>query len=374
MAILMALNSEDSNEDKTMSEVGSKEYYMDILHRLVEQKKAEIFGRDHSGLKIIQLSFGRILYKHPNSYGRILQIKYLFDGVPKTKDIFIKFRKKYNLSPDKYMEIYNKFTEEEQFLPKLYFYITLEATDETVIGMEYIRGTALRNILFLKVIFGKTLELKDIFFENGAKMKLFHSSQREKGKSTVGELLTKIRNKLNSSPFFNTTEKEKIHQHLLNMERDVDPSLKLPLINIHHDWTLRNLIVREDGKLLVIDLDSIEWAPAWCWHDVVYFLFNIESQIKYWPFVSVRSLEFLWRQFLRGYFSGADSEPITNELLSKLFYLIKLEHWIDTFSIAKFYNRGLGKLYVKRLKKSLQMGHYTIFRRGRSGLSVDEDD
>jgi len=330
MAILMALNSEDSNEDKTMSEVGSKEYYMGILHRLVEQKKAEIFGRDHSGLKIIQLSFGRILYKHPNSYGRILQIKYLFDGVPKTKDIFIKFRKKYNLSPDKYMEIYNKFTEEEQFLPKLYFYITLEATDETVIGMEYIRGTALRNILFLKVIFGKTLELKDIFFENGAKMKRFHSSQREKGKSTVGELLTKIRNKLNSSPFFNTTEKEKIHQHLLNMERDVDPSLKLPLINIHHDWTLRNLIVREDGKLLVIDLDSIEWAP--------------------------------------------DSEPITNELLSKLFYLIKLEHWIDTFSIAKFYNRGLGKLYVKRLKKSLQMGHYTIFRRGRSGLSVDEDD
>lgn len=344
-----------------MFKTGNKKFYLELLQKLVEENKFEIFAKKNEKVEIIKLSLGRILYKHPNSYGRILKIKYLFDGVQNTKKIFVKIRKKYDLSPDTYMKIYEQFKREDQFMPKLYFYKTLDDSDETIIGMEYISGMSLRNQLLFKAFIRRASDLSHIFFENGKKMRLFHASQREKGKKKIGELLSETKNKLKSSRFFSASEKKMIQQHLLNIEQELDASLRLPLIHIHHDWTLRNILVKQAGKLMVIDLDSVEWAPAWCWNDVVYFLFNIESQIKYWPFIKKNDLKYLWEQFLGGYLNSINDESLTKELLGKLFYLIKLDHWIDSFSISTYYNRGLGKLYVRRFKKSLQRGHYTIF-------------
>lgn len=339
----------------------NKKFYLNLLHKLIEKRKAEIFENDNSRINKIKLSLGRRLYQHPYSYGRILTIHYLYEDVIKTKEIFTKFRRDYNLSPDTYMKIYNKFSKEDQFLPKLLFYLNIEETGETVIGMEYIKGVTLRSLVLRKAILRRISDLSVIFFENGKKMQLFHASQGKKESRPIGELLNNIQKKLNSSNFFIESEKEVIYQNILRIKENIDFSQKLPVVNIHHDWTLRNiLITRNDARLLVIDLDSVQWAPTWCWYDIVFFLINIESQIKYWPFLKIKDLALLWEQFLRGYCDNGKCEQITREELGRLLYLVKVDHLTDTYSIAGFYNRGLGKLYVKRLKEALLKGQYTL--------------
>jgi len=330
------------------------------LAELVAQNQSGIFAAGEAAAKVTGVTLGPKLYAHPLSHGRLLTIQHEFTGAMYEKVIYLKFRKNYFQRPDKYMTVFHQIPADEQFLPKFYFSAPTPVPNEIVIGMEYIRGVSLRKLLYSKMARGKVHTLADLFYQNGRKMRMFHDAQTPKGTKTIRELLEALKGRMETTPYFTAKSKQQILQHLNQIENKVDTSLALDLIQVHHDWSLRNIIVEADQKLKLIDLDAFNRSIDWRWNDFVYFLINIESQLKYWPFLRRRQVARLWEHFHAGYFEAGSCEPVKPKILNKLVYLIKLDFWTDAYSLDDFYNIGLGKRYVKQLKKSLAAGYYTI--------------
>lgn len=330
------------------------------LAELVTQNQSGIFSEPENSTVVTGISLGPRLYAHPLSHGRLLTIQYESAGAAQEKVVYLKFRKNYFQRPDKYMSVFHQIPAEEQFLPKFYFSAPTPVPNEIVIAMEYIQGVSLRKLLYGNMVKGKVATLTDLFYQNGRKMRMFHDAQTAKGTKTVRELLEALKGRLETTPYFADGTKSRIAQHLKEIENKIDTSLALSLIQVHHDWSLRNIIVEADQKLKLIDLDAFNRSIDWRWNDFVYFLINMESQIKYWPFLRRRQIARLWEHFYAGYFETGPCEPVKPKLLNKLIYLIKLDFWTDAYSLDDYYNLGLGKRYVKQLKKSLAAGRYTI--------------
>jgi len=331
------------------------------VKEIVAGKKAEIFASIDHQAEITEIFCSKKINKHPLSYGRLVTVHFMKNNHADELTIYLKFRKNYRQVPDKYMAIYDKIPGAEQFLPNFYFHTRLPGTEESVIAMEYIKGASLRKLLYRKMLFNKTSELAGLFFQNGRKMRLFHNVQSEKGARTIQVGFEAVVERFNTSQYFTADEKKAINQHLQKIKTTLPMSFELPLINIHHDWSLRNIIVERDNRIKLIDLDAFDRSINWGWEDFVYFLINIESQIKYWPFLTTNHLKFLWEHFYQGYFDAGQPKSITEDLMPALIYLLKLHFWTDTYSLDDFYNRGLGKRYVLRLKIALTNGYWTIF-------------
>ena len=332
----------------------------EYLQGLVEQYKLEIFSLSEKKCKINGISLSPKLYAHPLSHGQLLTINYEVSGKACEKAIYLKFRKNYVQLPDKYMAVYNQVSDEEQFLPKFYFFSKTLIPNETVIGMEYIQGISLRSMLYSKMFLSQTRTLKNLFYQNGRKMRMFHDVQQPKGSKTIQELVDSLRTRMQTTPYFTAGDIKKIKQHLDTIEKKIDTSLSFDLINIHHDWSLRNIIVEAGQRIKLIDLDAFNRSIDWRWNDFVYFLINIESQVKYWPALRRKHIGYLWESFYQGYFEAGECESVNPNLMHCLIYLIKLDYWTDTYSLDDFYNFGLGKRYVKQLKKALAAGRYSI--------------
>lgn len=335
--------------------------YQPFLQDLVNKNQFEIFDTPPASVEIKGLTVSNQMNKHPLSYGRLLTLDYQLQNTAEQKTIYLKFRKNYRQVPDRYMEVYKQIRREEQFLPKFYFYSKIENSDESVIAMEYIKGPSLRSLLYSKMWRQRTIELAELFFQNGVKMRLFHDSQQAKGSRSIFALLSSVRERMKISPYFSNSARTNILKHLQTIEKSIDTTVELPLIHIHHDWSLRNIIIEQNKRVKLIDLDAYNRSIDWRWNDFVYFLLNIESQIKYSPFVNLEDLNRLWEEFFRGYFYRGECPQITYNSLYHLFYLIKLDYWTDTYSLERFYNRALGKRYVRRLKASLANGESSIF-------------
>jgi serine/threonine protein kinase len=330
------------------------------LNDLVEQNQHEILSAAENRASLTGISVGPQLNAHPLSHGRLLTIHYDVSGELREKVVYLKFRKNYFQRPDKYMTVFHQIPDAEQFLPKFYFSAKTPTPNETVIAMEFIRGISLRKLLYSKMFWGKTYTLKALFYQNGRKMRMFHDAQPPQGSKTIRELLDALKNRMETTPYFSVREKDGIRRQLEALEKKIDASLALPLIRNHHDWSLRNIIIEADQRLKLIDLDAFNRSLDWRWNDFVYFLINMESQIKYWPFLRRQQIADLWEHFYQGYFAAGRCEAVNPKLVNKLIYLVKLDFWTDAYSLADFYNIGLGKRYVKQLKKSLAVGRYTI--------------
>ncbi|MCI0513321.1 aminoglycoside phosphotransferase family protein [candidate division KSB1 bacterium] len=346
-----------------MSMVITDQFYLNLLQQLIEDHKKQIFGFEADAVQKYAIKLLPRINPHPYSYGRILQIDFQQAHQAKSFQLYLKFRTRRDVVPVNYFNVYQQMAGNNDFMLKYYFYAVIDATDETLIAMELVPGQSLRNVVLSKLIFHRTPELADFYFQNGQNMHYFHRLQAAHGEKCIEALFEPIRAKLATANFFNPFEKEKIAANIAQIEKKLNPAIKFPLIHIHHDWTLRNILVQPNGRLKVIDLDLIEWDRAWGWHDLVYFLINHESQIKYWPLVSGKNLKTLWEHFWRGYFQADQNAGSAENQLLQILYLIKLEYWIDNhqFALLAYYHRGLGKRYTKLLKKSLLKGQYSLF-------------
>lgn len=352
--------------------IGQGAEYYRFIESVVEKHRQEIFNISDSSLTIKKIVLSGKINAHPLSYGRLLTVRYDFNGNLREKIIYLKFRKNYKQVPDKYMEIYHRFSDEQQFLPKFYFHDKFPKTDESVIGMELVDGKSLRSVFFSKMLMKKTTETGELFFKNGQIMRLFHDAQSPQGNRPVLDVLVYTKERLNSSKYFSETEKSKILNHLKNIEESIEPTLALPLIHIHHDWSLRNIFVNRFNRIKMIDLDAYNRSLEWRWNDFAYFLINLESQIKYAPLIREADLNFLWEQFFSGYFSVGEDWKLTEKLLMRLIYLLKVYYWVIPYSLDEYYNHKLGKKYVKKLKESLVAGKVSFlynFQLGSNGIA-----
>jgi hypothetical protein len=192
-------------------------------------------------------------------------------------------------------------------------------------------------------------------------MRLFHDSSAAVGAQRVAELAADIGRATAATEYLTDGERKEILEHIKIAGRNANPKTELPLIKIHHDWILRNILISDKCSFHVIDLDSMRAPNNTRWCDVSYFLINLESQLKYWPIIDRRSIGDLWQSFWEGYLENGLPDGLSRQQIRSLIYLTKVEYLFGATirPLFQLYGDFLGRLYLRNLKKSIMQGEYS---------------
>ena len=342
-----------------MSSAINRRELLEPLKRVLSDNKRNIFDDTESDLRIIRLSLSRPLHRREDRYHQILNVTYASDSGLFQKKLWLKFRQDFEPLFKIHTTVYEKLGKDQRFLPKPYFYTKCDQT--SVIGMELIKGASLRNMVLRMVMSRRTRVLEETFLKMGRGMRVFHDLSTGYGSQRVGELLANVHRATAATEYLTNVERTKIKEHITIAGKHANPQTELPLIKIHNDWILRNILVGNSGSFHVVDLDSMRAPNNSRWHDVSYFLINLESQLKYWPIIDRSSITDLWRSFWRGYLEKGLPDGLSRQQIRSLIYLIKVQYLFgETIRpLLKIYGNLFGRLYLRNLKRSIMQGEYS---------------
>jgi hypothetical protein len=225
-----------------------------------------------------------------------------------------------------------------------------------------IEGQTLRDKLIKAALLRKTDRLTDIFATNGAKMRRFHEISEASDSVPTEQFVERAQTLIDRTPFFSATEKPIVLQHVQTYGRALRSVPSLPLRKIHHDWTLRNILVDRSGVDYLVDFDSMRAPASSRWIEVTCLLLNLESQAKWAPLVTHDMLSNLWSAFWRGYV-GDQLPEISSDQIPAVIFLGRLYHLLGgTFRAPLFkkYSRVIDRRFISALKKSVLEGRYSM--------------
>ena len=99
------------------------------------------------------------------------------------------------------------------------------------------------------------------------------------------------------------------------------------------------------------------------WYDPVYFLINIESQLKWSPLVRKDTLSKLWDSFWRGYLEDGLPDYMDHRQIAAAFFLLRVQYLLGgTIRVALYEMFGnlQGRRFVKKLKSAVLNGRNTL--------------
>jgi hypothetical protein len=343
---------------------------IDWLESILSDNRKSIFEDADDGFKLIGLSVTKPLHRREDRYHQKLKVTYATNKGVRRKDLWLKYRQDFE-SLFKIQELTcSRLPEGQRCFPKPYFYRQLEET--SVIGMECVRGVPLRNLLLRRIAAGRGQLLNGLFNKIGRAMKSFHDSSRASGSLKVSEVAARAKEATVETDYFTQDQKKQIINHLAAAEASAGAHTELPLIKIHNDWVLRNILVTDDDSFYVVDLDSMRAPDNSRWYDVTYFLINLESQLKYWPLIDKKNINGLWKSFWSGYSGDPVTEGSSTERIMPLIYLIKVQYLLGATirpPLYKIYRNLSGSIYLKRLRESILQGESSMFASNPSGTS-----
>ena len=243
-----------------------------------------------------------------------------------------------------------------------YYVFTVEPVlQRPYLAMEFVEGTSLRNLLLRNAVLYPGRALRETFRKVGAAMRVFHDSAHASGVMLVDELAENARRVTEGSGYLVQVDREKIMSEVDSAKMRVRSQRQLPLIRIHNDWILRNIMITDNGYPYIVDLDSMRAPDNSRWYDVTCFLINLESQIKYWPIVRAGFLMDMWENFWQGYSGKELPDGLSESEIWPIIYLIKVEYLFGGTirpPLFEVYGGVLGSCYVRQLKKAVKRGEF----------------
>jgi hypothetical protein len=241
------------------------------------------------------------------------------------------------------------------------------ADNLTFIVTRRVNGQCLRDRLLKLAFLRRTGTLQGVFESSGAKMRRFHDAFRQDKTASIPAFFEKTRTLVTSTTHFNAPQRTKILEHLAKYEAACESIQTLPILQNHHDWTLRNIIIDENGIDYVIDFDSMQAPLDLRWVDISCLLLNIESQIKWAPLTTIPMLSSLWDAFWSGYVgSGGIPDGLCPNQAAAIIYAVRINYLLGgTFRqpYMKKFNTFTGRRFLKIMQSSVAQGHHTIFHR-----------
>ena len=233
-----------------------------------------------------------------------------------------------------------------------------------MLATAYVRGATLRSKLLMLAPLRQTARLCPIFRSTGAKMRRFHDAFVSSESIEVAPLLENTGALLRETPFFSAPEKATVRAHL-DRYSEALALPRLPAIQVHNDWILRNIIVAADGVDYVVDFDSMRARADLRWLDVTYLLLNIESRIKWFPLLTAGMLAELSREFWCGY-AGDRGLPdgLSPEQLVAILYVLRLRYLLGGAARPAYFTIMDGPLdhrALRSLKQSVVSGRAVQF-------------
>lgn len=224
-----------------------------------------------------------------------------------------------------------------------------------------INGETLRNRLIRTAFFRETEALSAIFYSNGSKMRKFHDASEKLGSLPLKQFVDRAVSLVHGTTFFSPREKVIVLQHLNRYQHTFRSVRELPLRKMHHDWTLRNILIDSNGVDYLVDFDSLQAPASSRWLEVMCFMLNLESQAKWSPIVTRDMLTKLWSCFWHGYTRNNLPECMPDEIPA-IFYMARLYHLLGgTFRVPLFrkHRRLIDKRFIGPLKQSVLCGEFS---------------
>lgn len=234
------------------------------------------------------------------------------------------------------------------------------------------------GFIFLNQVFGESLSvitclqvlsrfkclpgwLDKTYYDIGKWLSKYHLVMTIPRKTPFTNMLNELRSALRDDMYFQTHEKQILQKHLTRVQEEIGSDYNMRLTRPHNDFSLRNIIIGEDGNFTVIDWDTMidpqfpQIAPFW--NDLTCFVINVQSLQRFHPLVSRRKIKTLIKSFLAGYFeeTSPDITPKMEDVLwvFMLYYFIGL---IGDRPLYEIYGKRLSFRFTKILRKKLLCG------------------
>ena len=207
--------------------------------------------------------------------------------------------------------------------------------------------------------------IKEIFFNIGIWLKNFHSAMSSRKPIFVVDVIEEINLAIKKSNYFSKLQKKLVFEHLNCIKDRIGSNAILNSVSPHNDFSLRNIIADKRGNFSIIDWDAMSHREfpknASIYHDLTNFLINVQSLIKFRPFVSTVKIESLLNCFLTGYFNT----PVKSlgSQLEDMLYIFTMKEFIGLSGdrpLYQVYKKRLGFRFIKILEKMLLNGNATI--------------
>jgi hypothetical protein len=342
-----------------MSSATSDAALASYLRELIRDNAESLFGIAAGEPHVEQLALSRPHGRNhsQNRYHRTLTVRYATAGGLREKRIWLKFLKSRRVVYDIHVAAWNRTRDAGRLFPRPYFYG--EWRGEAVMGMELVDGTSLRDLFLRRALVRRSGSLDAAFTALGRALRAFHDSSEASGARSTNDLAENACRLASGTAHLAPGERDRALERIRSAAVVAGGDrTQLPLIRVHHDCTLRNVLVRHDGSPCLVDLDSM---PAPCksrWYDVTVFLINLESQIKFAPLCDAETIAAAWRSFWSGYAGAGLPDGLSLEQAQAVLFLTKVEYafegaWLPVF---EFYGGLLANRYLRRLKDSLLAG------------------
>ena len=335
--------------------------FSSIARDLVLRNRARIFPDVHGSIELLDVEFGRRKFMRDDRYHCRLTVRYLADGSTKSLQMWLKFRPQlHTLLPilDACHERLNG-----QVFPRVYFAWCAQDGSSAALATAYVQGTTLRSKLLTLAALRQTSRLLPIFRSSGTKMRRFHDAFGSSESIEIGSLIDSTAVLVRETDYFSASEKAPVRSHLDRCDH-VLAIRTLPMVQVHNDWILRNIMVTADGTDYVVDCDSMRARADLRWLDMAYFLLNMDSQLKWHPLVTAEMLAELSREFWRGYADEHLPDSLTPEQVIAVLYILRLRCLLGGTSRPPYF-QVMGGLFDRRvlrsLKDSVVAGQATLF-------------
>jgi Phosphotransferase enzyme family len=347
-----------------MSSARSDAFLLSYLRELIRDNAESVFGVAGSRLRLehVSLSRPRRRNRGHGRHHRLLTVRYAGADGTGEKRIWLKFLKSRSVVYDVHVAAWTATRGACELFPQPYFYG--EWQGGAVMGMELIEGAALRALFLRRALVRRTGALDAVFAALGRALRAFHDSSEPSGVRSLDDLEENARRLAASTAHLATDERRRALERITAAAVTAgDGGTWLPLIRVHHDCTLRNVVVRRDGSPCLLDLDSMPAPGNSRWYDLTVFLINLESQIKYAPLCDAGSIAAAWGSFWSGYLDAGVPDGLPLERAQALLFLVKFEYvfegtWLPVFDV---YTDPLARRYLGRLKRSLLGGQHFAF-------------
>jgi hypothetical protein len=331
-----------------------------LFEELINVNKHRLVPEGSPLPKIVNVAVGKKQFSREDMYHRSVSVTCDISGKISCLKLWVKHRPGIHEAFAPLDSVYNRIG--EGIFPKPILEWHSLSGGNSLLLMARVEGKTLRSRLMKAALFRRTDKLMDIFGSNGAKMRKFHDASESFGAISTEQFVAQARGLVERTSFFSASEKPTVLRHVQAYGRMLRGLPALPLRQIHHDWTLRNVLVDERGVDYLVDFDSLRAPASSRWLEVTCLLLNLESQGKWAPVITRHMLSKLWSSFWRGYALDKVPECSASEIPA-VFYLARLHHLLGgTFRVPLFekHRRVIDKRFLLALKKSVLEGQYTL--------------
>lgn len=331
-----------------------------VVMTLVEGNLGRLFQRAEDTVRLRSVDLGEPLHRNGPRHHRLVKVHGEVEGRPSHARLWLKF---VNDRPERFevhQRVYERTRTRTTLFPRPFFYAPFG--DDCILAMEVIEGRVLRDRFLRDAALRRDRDLHGAFAQLGQGLRAFHDVSEPCRHEPVHALHERIQDAVRRTGDLDARARARLLERVETAVAAAGAETHLPLIPIHHDCTLRNVVLEVDGSPRVLDLDAVVARPKSRWYDLVILLTNVESFVKYRPVLPDRKVAAAAASVRLGYLASGWPDGMTADQGEAILDLIRVDYVFNGTSrpASEVYEGPLNRRYLRRLIDSVVTGEPVV--------------